>query len=353
MKTLPRLLLLTAATLALAVAAVCIGPTHLLDFSKLTDLLRGAAPTPELERASLVLWQLRLPRVMLAAAAGVNLALGGLLLQSIFRNPLAEPYLLGLSSGGALGAVLALAAGMTAMVWPALAGSLAVAAIVLLLCRRRIASDLPSLLLAGVALGALAQAFTTAIILRFDAGALRSILFWLMGSFAGQGWTAVALTGPAAAVGVLIALFERAVGLYAYLVRINAYNQPGVQAGKVAANDVLEVQQRVLDHLRGLDEAQRLARRRAADLDPVLALRGLTPVDIEHRERRQLRPGGRRTRGTTQHARGRARQHPLIESRLVRDRQGLARTQGRRTRGQDEPEQQHGHRQGRSRPGTS
>ena len=206
MKTLPRLLLLTAATLALAVAAVCIGPTHLLDFSKLTDLLRGAAPTPELERASLVLWQLRLPRVLLAAAAGVNLALGGLLLQSIFRNPLAEPYLLGLSSGGALGAVLALAAGMTAMVWPALAGSLAVAAIVLLLCRRRIASDLPSLLLAGVALGALAQAFTTAIILRFDAGALRSILFWLMGSFAGQGWTAVALTGPAAAVGVLIAL---------------------------------------------------------------------------------------------------------------------------------------------------
>ncbi len=206
MKTSLRLILLAAAALALSVAAVCIGPTHLLDFAKLADLVRGATPTPELERASLVLWELRLPRVLLAAAAGANLALGGLLLQAIFRNPLAEPYLLGLSSGGALGAVTALAAGMTAVTWPALAGSLAVAAIVLILCQRRIASDLPSLLLAGVALGALAQAFTTAIILRFDAAALRSILFWLMGSFAGQGWTAAALTAPAALAGVLVAV---------------------------------------------------------------------------------------------------------------------------------------------------
>lgn len=206
MRTSQRLTLLAAAAAALAVLAVCIGPTHLLDFAKLADLARGATPTPELERASLVLWELRLPRVLLAAAAGANLALGGLLLQAIFRNPLAEPYLLGLSSGGALGAVTALAAGVTAVTWPALAGSLAVAAIVLVLCQRRIASDLPSLLLAGVALGALAQAFTTAIILRFDAAALRSILFWLMGSFAGQGWMAVALTAPAALTGMLIAV---------------------------------------------------------------------------------------------------------------------------------------------------
>jgi iron complex transport system permease protein len=162
--------------------------------------------TPELEKAQLVLWELRLPRVLLAAAAGINLALGGLLLQAIFRNPLAEPYLLGLSSGGALGAVLGLAAGLTAVTWPALAGSLLVAGIVLLLCRRRIAADLPSLLLAGVALGALAQAFTTAIILRFDPGALRSILFWLMGSFAGRGWSEVWLLAPAAVAGTLLVL---------------------------------------------------------------------------------------------------------------------------------------------------
>ncbi len=207
MKTPTRLLLLFLAAAALSVAAVCLGPTDLLNLSRLLELLRHGASTPELERASLVLWELRLPRVLLAAAAGINLALGGLLLQAIFRNPLAEPYLLGISSGGALGAVLALAAGWTAVTWPALAGSALVAGVVLLLCRRRIASDLPSLLLAGVALGALAQAFTTAIILRFDPGALRSILFWLMGSFAGRGWNEVQLLAPAALAGLLLVGF--------------------------------------------------------------------------------------------------------------------------------------------------
>lgn len=205
MKPGARLLLLGLATIGVVVAGVCFGPTHLLDFSKLAALLRHGADGPELERAAVVLWELRLPRVLLAASAGASLALGGILLQAIFRNPLAEPYLLGLSSGGALGAVLGLAAGATSVVWPALAGSLAVAAVVLLLCRRRIANDLPSLLLAGVALGALAQAFTTAIILRFDPTALRSILFWLMGSFAGRGWAEVALLAPTACAGFALA----------------------------------------------------------------------------------------------------------------------------------------------------
>jgi iron complex transport system permease protein len=216
MKSSLRLILLAAATAALSVFAVCTGPTALLDFARLWDLLRSGPSTPELERAAIVLWELRLPRVLLAAAAGANLAIGGLLLQAIFRNPLAEPYLLGLSSGGALGGVIALAAGMTVLTWPALAGSLAVAAIVLLVCRRRIASDLPSLLLAGVALGALAQAFTTAIILRFDPGALRSILFWLMGSFSGRGWTEVWMLAPSALAGGLIAwLLNRPLDLLA------------------------------------------------------------------------------------------------------------------------------------------
>ena len=216
MSTSARLTVLALIALAICIAAICIGPTNLLDLKRLLELLQAGASTPELERANLVLWELRLPRVLLAAAAGANLALGGLLLQAIFRNPLAEPYLLGLSSGGALGAVIALAAGATVVTWPALAGSLGIAAIVLLFCRRRIAADLPSLLLVGVALGALAQAFTTAIILRFDPGALRSILFWLMGSFAGRGWTEVWMLVPAALVGsTLVYLLHRPLDLLA------------------------------------------------------------------------------------------------------------------------------------------
>lgn len=211
-----RLFILAAATAGLLLAAICIGPTSLLDSSNLWALLKNGPSTPELERAALVLGELRLPRVLLAAAAGASLALGGLLLQAVFRNPLAEPYLLGLSSGGALGAVIALAAGASSVIWPALTGSLLIASIVLLLCRRRIASDLPSLLLAGVALGALAQAFTTALILRFDPGALRSILFWLMGSFAGRGWSEVALLMPAAVIGLLLVwTFHRPLDLIA------------------------------------------------------------------------------------------------------------------------------------------
>ena len=153
MKSTTRFLFLMAATAGIVVASVCLGPTSLLDWWSFRELLGQGASTPELERAALVLWELRLPRVLLAAAAGASLALGGLLLQAVFRNPLAEPYLLGLSSGGALGAVIALAAGASSVIWPALAGSLLIASVVLLLCRRRIASDLPSLLLAGVALG--------------------------------------------------------------------------------------------------------------------------------------------------------------------------------------------------------
>ncbi len=206
MSTTFRLGLMGVAAAALSIAALCIGPTSLLDLPRLIELVRSGPASPELERAHLVLWELRLPRVLLAAAAGVNLALGGLLLQAIFRNPLAEPYLLGLSSGGALGAVLALAAGASVVTWPALAGALLVAGVVLLLCQRRVAADLPSLLLVGVALGALAQAFTTAVILRFDPGALRSILFWLMGSFAGRGWNEVWMLLPAAMIGLLLVL---------------------------------------------------------------------------------------------------------------------------------------------------
>jgi iron complex transport system permease protein len=206
MSTTFRLGLMGVAAAVLSIAALCIGPTSLLDLPRLIELVRSGPASPELERAHLVLWELRLPRVLLAAAAGVNLALGGLLLQAIFRNPLAEPYLLGLSSGGALGAVLALAAGASVVTWPALAGALLVAGVVLLLCQRRVAADLPSLLLVGVALGALAQAFTTAVILRFDPGALRSILFWLMGSFAGRGWDEVWMLLPAAMIGLLLVL---------------------------------------------------------------------------------------------------------------------------------------------------
>lgn len=137
-----------------------------------------------------VLWQLRLPRVLLAAFTGAALALAGLLLQDFFRNPLVEPGLLGVSAGAGLAAVLAIAAGL-AGIWllplVAFGGALATLALVLTI-GRRLGSGNASLLLVGVAINALAAALVHLLLSLGDNTLLRSASFWLMGSFAHGDW---------------------------------------------------------------------------------------------------------------------------------------------------------------------
>lgn len=137
-----------------------------------------------------VLWQLRLPRVLLAAFTGAALALAGLLLQDFFRNPLVEPGLLGVSAGAGLAAVLAIAAGLTG-IWalPLAAFGGALAALLLVLgIGRRLGAGNASLLLVGVALNALAAALVHLLLSLGDNTLLRSASFWLMGSFAQADW---------------------------------------------------------------------------------------------------------------------------------------------------------------------
>jgi iron complex transport system permease protein len=152
-----------------------------------------------------LLWQLRLPRVLLAAFTGAALALAGLLLQDFFRNPLVEPGLLGISAGAGLGAVLAIAVGVTglwALPLAAFGGALAVLALVLAV-GRRLDSGNAGLLLVGVAINALAAALVHLLLSLGDAGLLRSANFWLMGSFAQADWI---LLLPAGVVLLLAAL---------------------------------------------------------------------------------------------------------------------------------------------------
>lgn len=133
-----------------------------------------------------VFWQLRLPRVGLAAFSGAALALAGLLLQDFFRNPLVEPGLLGVSAGAGLAAVATIAAGVTAgaaLPLAAFAGALAALALVLAVGRRLQAGN-AELLLVGVALNALAAALVNLLLSIGDDSTLRSASFWLMGSFA-------------------------------------------------------------------------------------------------------------------------------------------------------------------------
>lgn len=145
--------------------------------------------------------ELRLPRVLLAALCGAALALSGAASQALFRNVLAEPYLLGISSGAAVGAVLAIVlrfdhAGPWSLPLAAFLGSAAALAIVL-----RVAVtgsrmlDRTVLLLAGVVVGAFANAILLLFLSYADTESFRSALFWMMGSLAGATWERVGVMG--------------------------------------------------------------------------------------------------------------------------------------------------------------
>ncbi|MQA91075.1 MAG: iron chelate uptake ABC transporter family permease subunit [Gemmatimonas sp.] len=143
--------------------------------------------------------QLRLPRAVVASLVGAALAASGATFQALLRNPLAEPYILGVSGGAAVGAVSAIVLGIAARAaWivPAAAFVGAIVAIVLVL---RIAAsvgrslDTGILLLAGVVAGSFFNACILLALTLSDAESFRSAVFWMMGSFAGSSWSAAGL----------------------------------------------------------------------------------------------------------------------------------------------------------------
>lgn len=143
-----------------------------------------------------IVWDLRTPRVLLAAVVGAALAACGAVLQAMVRNPLADPYVLGVSSGASLGAVAVLGLGVGAglgLAGGAFVGAGAATVAVFVLAQRsgRLADS--RLILAGVAVGYLATAGTSLVQLNVDPSSLRGILFWLMGSVAGAGWSDLGL----------------------------------------------------------------------------------------------------------------------------------------------------------------
>lgn len=161
-----------------------------------------------------ILWELRVPRVLLAAFTGASLALCGAVLQGFFRNPLVEPGLLGISAGAGLAAVLVLALGVTSL-WllPVAAGVGAVLALgLVLLLARRVGARAENLLLAGVAINALAGALINLLLSLSDNTTLRSATFWLMGSFT-LAQKPLLYTSLALLVVLAVLLFRRAAAL--------------------------------------------------------------------------------------------------------------------------------------------
>jgi iron complex transport system permease protein len=235
MRVSPIACLLGLAFLAFAcvMTALAVGSVHVPLSSLLPALIDGNANHADIVRG------LRVPRALAAFSVGASLALSGALLQALLRNPLADPYVLGISGGAAVAALLALAAGMPAgaVQGAAVLGALGTLALLFVLARRALyasdhASDEPAagaVLLTGVMLASFAAALLSLMLSLAPDGRLRTMVFWLLGDLSG----ATSL-GPALwSLGILALLYAvarrdaRALGL---MLRgdLQAYTQ-GVQ----------------------------------------------------------------------------------------------------------------------------
>lgn len=152
-----------------------------------------------------VVWNLRIPRLLLATVVGAALGMAGVAMQGVFRNPLAEPGLIGVSSGAALGAVLSIALGIsalpvlggvgsaTAIALCAFVGALCSTTLVVLLATQRGRTSVVGMLLTGIAINAGAGAVLGAVSYAATDTQLRNITLWTLGSLAGATWPAIAI----------------------------------------------------------------------------------------------------------------------------------------------------------------
>lgn len=162
--------------------------------------------------SSEIFWQIRLPRVILAALIGILLSISGVILQGVLRNPLADPYILGISAGGAVGAAISIALGAQFVVWgmssvPATAFIFALVAVFIVYKLSQVAGRAApeTLILAGVALSAFASAILSLIII--ISGNLQTIYFWLLGSLSSATWGNVVTVIPYVLIGTGFAYF--------------------------------------------------------------------------------------------------------------------------------------------------
>lgn len=197
------LVALTLATIASGVIGILAGATW---FAPATFL---AAITQHHGDAAIILWQLRLPRVILVAVTGACLGIGGALLQGLLRNPLVDPYLIGTSAGAACAIAIGVVAGVAAPALPAIGfvAGLATALLVAVLARRGSGIDANRLIVAGVSVSALLSAIITVVLLHVnDIDASQQILGWLAGSPAGRGWPELRAAVPYAVIGAIVAM---------------------------------------------------------------------------------------------------------------------------------------------------
>ena len=203
-----------AFVLALGIGAVAINPDQVAGI--LAHRLLGVDLGIEYSRQQeLVLWNIRLPRILLGGLAGSALAVSGAALQGIFRNPLADPGIIGTSSGGAVGAVAIIMLGITplgatfTLPIAAFTGALVLTGLVYMLSRHEGRTGVVTLILTGVALNAIAGAIIGLMNFYATDAQLRSIVFWLLGSLGGATWRVVFATAPFVLFGTLLLMRTR------------------------------------------------------------------------------------------------------------------------------------------------
>ena len=157
-----------------------------------------------------IIWLLRLPRLVLAALVGMGLSVCGVIMQAVVKNPLADPYILGISSGASLGATAAILLGIGVALGEnfvgiaAFLGAFAMSLGVLFISNLGGRSNSVKLLLAGMALSAVCGAFSSFIVyFANNKEGMQTIAYWMMGSFAGAKWETLAVIGPIVLLAVL------------------------------------------------------------------------------------------------------------------------------------------------------
>jgi iron complex transport system permease protein len=200
----------TVLSLATGPAPLPAGKALRILLSPLPYLHGLAADAGETERN--IVFQVRLPRFLLALLVGASLAVAGVVLQSLFQNAMADPAIIGVSAGGALGATVAVMLGLDFALFglgprtlAAFLGAVGVTGLVYVLSRRGGRTPVGLLLLTGLAVASLCSSLASLLLVLGKAGQVTDVVFWMMGSVAYQGWREVQMVLPYALLGTALA----------------------------------------------------------------------------------------------------------------------------------------------------
>ncbi|MGW4479674.1 iron ABC transporter permease [Rhodococcus triatomae] len=206
---------LGAGLLVLALVSACVGQVPTSPAEVLGSIAHrigfDVGPMPAHPVGEVTLWEVRFPRVILAIVVGAGLACAGALLQGVFANPLAEPGVIGVSAGAAVGACAVILTGGafvagTAVAAAAFVTGLVTTILVYLLARSEGRTEVVTLVLTGVAINAFAGGLIAFFTFVADPAARDQIVFWQLGSLNGATWQAVAVVTPMAIVGIAVTM---------------------------------------------------------------------------------------------------------------------------------------------------